>query len=120
MKVSRMIFLALLLTAVAGIASGETIRTTNPGDTLEIDDFRIVLSPPVLAQYTDDDNQLFFIIATYHQDGSRAFGTASSLTKLYKKVWESGQTRSFENAGVPTTKADAELESQWISDGWTD
>ena len=87
------------------------------GETLEIS-----LSPKVVAGYTVDNNtgtNDWYVIGTYHEGGTKAFATASSITKIWNDEVEAGETVSDNFAAVPQTPADAGSDDLWSDAGWS-
>ena len=82
---------------------------------------QISLSPSVNAGYTCADwrgSNDWYVIGTYHTGGTKAFATASSLTKIWKDTAGAGETAAENFANVPQTPETAASEYLWSEAGW--
>jgi len=115
-----LILIEILFCSSTGFAAA-TVNTA--GAPLKLDDsaattshpIEIAASPKVNMSYLNPDttNYQYFIIGTYHEGGNYLYGTSSSVTKVYKYEWKTTDTPSFSK--LPTTQANAQSETNWIT-----
>ncbi len=124
MKKITFILIALMFVFSSGAfaalideSSSGTIVCGAGGDELEIQ-----LSPKVFAAYSGLDRvgtRDFYIIATYHEAGSRVYATAQTLAKIYKATSTSANNLATLYGQVPNSVANAESEDQWSGALWS-
>ena len=81
----------------------------------------ISLSPKVVAGYTvadDTGTNDWYVIGTYHEGGTKAFATASSITKIWNDEVTAGETVSSHFDAVPQTPDTAGSDDLWSDAGW--
>ncbi len=113
------IFLALLLVLISATFSFSGTSDSENGVLAFSDiDNEIPLSPKVVAQYTDGDNEAgvanqWYVAGTTHQGGTFTYATAAGITKIYKLANGDGGNQ-FD--AMPTTP---QSESVWSDEGWS-
>lgn len=124
----KLVIISLISIVAVGMSFGTAFAWTDTSEGATIkcgtspNNLEISLSPKVHAGYTVDDNagtNDWYVVGTYHEGGTKAFATASNITKMWNDEISAGEAVSDNFDAVPQTPATAGSDDLWSAAGWS-